>query len=69
MKNLPQDQGENENIQMPEVTDITTTAELISKKQEIVFLTGSGISAASGIPTFRGEGGFWVTQSKVKNFT
>lgn len=27
--------------------------------QKVVVLTGSGISAESGIPTFRGEGGLW----------
>ena len=29
-------------------------------RQHIVFLTGAGISAESGIPTFRGEGGLWI---------
>lgn len=29
------------------------------KKGNIVCLTGAGISAESGIPTFRGEGGLW----------
>lgn len=27
--------------------------------QNVVVLTGAGISAESGIPTFRGEGGLW----------
>jgi len=31
----------------------------------IVFLTGAGISAESGIPTFRGEAGYWVRGSRV----
>lgn len=30
----------------------------------IVFLTGAGISAESGIPTFRGEEGYWVVGSR-----
>ncbi|MBM4055097.1 MAG: NAD-dependent deacylase [Planctomycetes bacterium] len=29
--------------------------------QNIVFFTGAGMSAESGIPTFRGEGGIWDT--------
>lgn len=31
----------------------------------IVVLTGAGISAESGIPTFRGEEGYWTVGSKV----
>lgn len=30
----------------------------------IVFLTGAGISAESGIPTFRGEEGYWTVGSR-----
>jgi NAD-dependent deacetylase len=30
----------------------------------LVFLTGAGVSAESGIPTFRGKGGFWTAGSK-----
>ena len=28
-------------------------------RRHIVVLTGAGISAESGIPTFRGSGGLW----------
>ena len=30
----------------------------------IVFLTGAGISAESGVPTFRGEEGYWTVGSE-----
>src|SRR5690349_1125127 len=30
----------------------------------VVALTGAGISAESGIPTFRGEEGYWVVGSR-----
>ena len=34
-------------------------------RQDIVFLTGAGISSESGIPTFRGKDGFWNDERKV----
>ncbi|XP_043260837.1 NAD-dependent protein deacylase-like [Colletes gigas] len=33
--------------------------ETLSNAKNILILTGSGISAESGIPTFRGAGGYW----------
>ena len=33
--------------------------EALANASNILILTGSGISAESGIPTFRGIGGFW----------
>jgi NAD-dependent deacetylase len=32
---------------------------LLSRKNRVVVLTGAGISAESGVPTFRGEEGLW----------
>ena len=32
-----------------------------------LYITGAGVSADSGIPTFRGEDGFWTIGSK--NYT
>ena len=34
-------------------------------RKSLVFLTGAGVSAESGIPTFRGKGGYWTVGSKV----
>lgn len=33
--------------------------DVLIKSKRIVFLTGSGISKESGIPTFRGKDGLW----------
>lgn len=33
--------------------------EIVANAKNVLILTGSGISAESGIPTFRGAGGFW----------
>ena len=36
----------------------------------MVILTGAGVSAESGIPTFRGSGGLWRTfNAQVVNFS
>ena len=32
---------------------------ILKGKKKIMVLTGAGVSAASGIPTFRGQEGFW----------
>ena len=35
--------------------------------KEKLYITGAGVSSESGIPTFRGEDGFWTIGSK--NYT
>ena len=42
-------------------SDLERFRELLSKARHIVILTGAGVSAESGVPTFRGAGGFWRT--------
>ena len=41
--------------------------ELGEKTKQKVFITGAGVSAESGIPTFRGQDGFWTIGSS--NYT
>ena len=36
----------------------------LAKGKKISFLVGAGISAESGIPTFRGKDGYWISGSK-----
>lgn len=38
---------------------ITRAAELLASASRVVAFTGAGISAESGVPTFRGAGGLW----------
>ena len=38
---------------------ISKTAELIYSSERILFITGAGISADSGLPTYRGVGGLY----------
>jgi len=40
-------------------SDMAAFRMVFQKSKHIVALTGAGISAESGIPTFRGEGGLW----------
>jgi NAD-dependent SIR2 family protein deacetylase len=35
--------------------------EILNRSKHVVVLSGAGVSAESGIPTFRGSGGFWRT--------
>ncbi|XP_059198061.1 NAD-dependent protein deacylase sirtuin-5, mitochondrial [Centropristis striata] len=40
-------------------SDLAALREIFSKAQNIAILTGAGVSAESGVPTFRGAGGYW----------
>jgi NAD-dependent deacetylase len=44
---------------MSENADIQAVCELLGKANRVAALTGAGISAECGIPTFRGEDGLW----------
>lgn len=46
---------------MSETREISHLIPLLRQAEKIVILTGSGISAECGIPTFRGEDGLWKT--------
>ncbi|XP_057837780.2 uncharacterized protein LOC131047986 isoform X2 [Cryptomeria japonica] len=46
--------------------DLTEFSKVLSKASKITVLTGAGISAESGIPTFRGAGGLWRTWSAME---
>src|SRR5262249_60222824 len=41
------------------VADLQQSKEWIQQATGIAVLTGAGISAESGVPTFRGDGGLW----------
>lgn len=42
-------------------SDMEAFRKLLLKAQHVVVLTGAGVSAESGVPTFRGAGGLWRT--------
>ncbi|MFC1661412.1 NAD-dependent deacetylase [Gemmatimonadota bacterium] len=42
-----------------ESNDIQRARELVENAEQICILTGAGVSAESGVPTFRGEDGLW----------
>lgn len=41
------------------VSDMAAFRDDFARSNHIVILTGAGVSAESGVPTFRGEGGLW----------
>lgn len=45
---------------------VNDAAELLAAAQRGLALTGAGVSAESGIPTFRGKGGVWTKYDPVK---
>jgi NAD-dependent deacetylase len=42
-------------------TELAPLIDILNKSKRVAVLTGAGISAESGIPTFRGEEGLWKT--------
>ncbi|XP_032427345.1 NAD-dependent protein deacylase sirtuin-5, mitochondrial isoform X2 [Xiphophorus hellerii] len=40
-------------------SDLAAFREIFSKSNNIAIITGAGVSAESGVPTFRGAGGYW----------
>lgn len=44
--------------------DFGNICNLIEKSSAIMVLTGAGISAESGLPTFRGKDGYWIKDGK-----
>uniref|UniRef100_A0A1B6DGT2 NAD-dependent protein deacylase n=2 Tax=Clastoptera arizonana TaxID=38151 RepID=A0A1B6DGT2_9HEMI len=53
-------------VHPPPITDMETFRTAFHKAKHIVVITGAGISAGSGIPTFRGPGGLWRNNSALK---
>jgi len=48
------------NVNKPKPTgDMNSFRQVFKAAKNIVILTGAGVSAESGVPTFRGDGGFW----------
>lgn len=48
---------------MQEQNPIVEARSVLASARRILVLTGAGISAESGVPTFRGEGGYWRNKS------
>ena len=46
-------------------SDVQSFTEYLQRSTRIVALLGAGISAASGLPTFRGAGGIWRNNQAV----
>lgn len=41
------------------VSDLAAFRKIFSEAKNIAIITGAGVSAESGVPTFRGAGGYW----------
>lgn len=51
---------------MPPHNDVETFHEVLRSSRRILALCGAGLSASSGLPTFRGAGGLWRMHSPTK---
>jgi NAD-dependent SIR2 family protein deacetylase len=55
-------QEQFECIEKPQKLTPLQAASYMQDKKNYLILTGAGLSAASGVPTFRGNEGFWKTK-------
>ena len=46
-------------------TDVQSFGDYLKKSNRILALLGAGLSASSGLPTFRGAGGLWRNHDAV----
>lgn len=46
--------------------DLTEARELLARARSVTVLTGAGVSAESGVPTFRGSDGLWKGSSALE---
>merc|ERR1719159_2211357 len=46
-----------------ELVPLESIAQVLRRSRKVALLTGAGVSAESGIPTFRGSDGFWTIGS------
>src|ERR1700759_4605688 len=53
---------------MTHATTIQQVARLVDDAHRILFLTGAGLSADSGMPTYRGVGGLYVDTKTDEGF-
>ena len=44
----------------PQIMKTEEAGKLLKDKKNVIILTGAGLSASSGIPTFRGNDGLWT---------
>lgn len=58
--------GVHQEVEAPpaKLVNEDAVAQVLRRSKKVVFLTGAGISAESGIPTFRGADGFWTIGSQ-----
>merc|ERR1719159_1994689 len=54
----------SQDLRSAELVPPETIAQVIRRSRKVVLLTGAGVSAESGIPTFRGSDGFWTIGSE-----
>ncbi|MGL6197095.1 MAG: SIR2 family NAD-dependent protein deacylase [Thermoguttaceae bacterium] len=52
----------------PHESKLAEVASLLKKAKRILFITGAGISADSGLPTYRGVGGLYNQQSTEEGY-